>query len=71
MCVTLPGHLTLHWTESIFSSKGDNNRKTVQEVASARALGLPSLTELDACEPQLQMCHILTHGHLIDISDAS
>lgn len=63
-CMTLSGHLTLHWMESIFSTKEDMSRKAIQKVASARALGLALATELDNSEPQLQMYHFLTNNHV-------
>lgn len=63
-CMTLSGHLTLHWMESIFSTKEDTSRKAIQKVASARALGLALSTELDNSEPRLQIYHFLTNNHV-------
>lgn len=63
-CMTLSGHLTLHWMESIFSTKEDTSRKAIQKVASAKALGLALSTELDNSEPQLQIYHSLTNNRV-------
>lgn len=62
--MTHSGHLTLHWTESMFSTEEYTSRKAIKKVVSARALGLPLCNESDNYEPQLQMYHFLTNNHL-------